>query len=86
MHEEDVCLNRVGILWDREDIVDGMLNRVTDYLRGVRQEVARVSWPTRNEVISLTALILILVLIVTLYIWGVDGILGTIVRIFATTG
>jgi len=86
VHEEDVCRIRAGILWNREDIGDGMLNRVADYLRGVRQEVTRVSWPTRNEVISLTALILILVVIVTLYIWGVDGILGTIVRVFATTG
>ena len=63
-----------------------MFNRVADYLRGVRQEVTRVSWPTRNEVISLTALILILVVIVTLYIWGVDGILGTILKLFTVTG
>ena len=69
-----------------EDIGDGMFNRVADYLRGVRQEVTRVSWPTRNEVISLTALILILVVIVTLYIWGVDGILGTILKLFTVTG
>jgi len=58
-----------------------MFERITNYFRGVRAEVARVSWPTRNEVISLTALILLLVVIVTLYIWGVDGILGTLLKI-----
>lgn len=58
-----------------------MFERITNYFRGVKAEIARVSWPTRNEVISLTALILLLVLIVTLYIWGVDGILGTLIKI-----
>ena len=58
-----------------------MFERITNYFRGVRAEVARVSWPTRNEIISLTALILLLVVIVTLYIWGVDGILGTLLKI-----
>lgn len=58
-----------------------MFERITNYFKGVRAEVARVSWPTRNEVISLTALIMLLVVLVTLYIWGVDGILGTLLKI-----
>jgi len=63
-----------------------MIERLTSYLKGVRAEVSRVSWPTRNEVISLTALILLLTIIVTVYIWGVDGIIGTILRLFIRTG
>ena len=55
-----------------------MLERITNYLKGVRGEVSRVSWPTRSEVISLTALILLLVIILTLYIWGVDGVIQTV--------
>ena len=58
-----------------------MFERITNYFRGVRAEVARVSWPTRNEVISLTALILLLVVLVTLYISGVDLILGTLIKL-----
>ena len=58
-----------------------MFERITNYFKGVRAEIARVSWPSRNEIISLTALILLLVTLVTLYIWGVDGILGTLVKI-----
>ena len=58
-----------------------MFERITNYFRGVRAEVARVSWPTRNEVISLTALILLLVVLVTLYITGVDFILGTLIEL-----
>jgi len=58
-----------------------MFERITNYFKGVKGEIARVSWPSRNEIISLTALILLLVVIVTLYIWGVDGILGTLIKI-----
>ncbi len=58
-----------------------MFERITNYFKSVRGEIARVSWPTRNEIITLTALILLLVVVVTLYIWGVDGILGTIVTL-----
>jgi preprotein translocase subunit SecE len=58
-----------------------MFERITNYFKGVRGEIARVSWPSRNEIISLTALILLLVVIVTLYIWGVDGIIGTLIKI-----
>jgi preprotein translocase subunit SecE len=54
---------------------------MTNYFRGVKAEIARVTWPSRNEIISLTALILLLVVIVTVYIWGVDGILGTLIKI-----
>ena len=57
-----------------------MFDRVVNYFKGVRAEVARVSWPTRNEVITLTALILLMAVVVTLYIWGVDGIWGIIIR------
>jgi len=59
-----------------------MTERIVNYLKGVRAEIARVTWPTRNEVISLTALILLLVVVVTVYIWGVDGIIGTLLRLF----
>ena len=58
-----------------------MFERITNYFKSVRGEIARVSWPTRNEIITLTALILLLVVVVTLYIWGVDGILGTLVTL-----
>jgi preprotein translocase subunit SecE len=59
-----------------------MFERIKDYLKGVRSEVDRVSWPTRQEVISLTALILLLVVVLTAYIWGVDTILKAILRLF----
>lgn len=59
-----------------------MFERITNYLKGVRSELDRVSWPTRNEVISFTVLILVLVVILTTYIWGVDTIIQGVLRFF----
>jgi len=59
-----------------------MFQRITEYLKGVRAEVARVSWPTRNEVITLTALILLLMVLLTVYIWGVDGLFTALLNLF----
>jgi len=57
-----------------------MLERIKSYLKGVRAEVNRVSWPNRSEVISFTALILLLVIVLTIYIWGVDTIFQAILK------
>jgi len=59
-----------------------MIDRIVNYLKSVRAELARVSWPTRSELISLTVLIVILMVIMTVYIWGVDGLLGTLLKAF----
>jgi len=59
------------------------MERVIGYLKSVRAEVRRVTWPTRNEVITMTALIIVLAVLMTLYIWGVDTILQAILRFFA---
>jgi len=58
-----------------------MVEKLRNYLKGVRNEVHRVSWPTRQEVISFTVLVLLLVVVLTLYIWGVDRIIEAILRV-----
>jgi len=63
-----------------------MVDRIVNYLKGVRTEIARVSWPTRAELVSLTILIVILMVIMTIYIWGVDGLLGTLLKAFVRSG
>ncbi|MCX6091623.1 MAG: preprotein translocase subunit SecE [Candidatus Bipolaricaulota bacterium] len=58
-----------------------MIERIGNYLKGVRAETARVTWPTKNEVISLTVLILLMTVVLTLYIWGIDGVVAFIRRL-----
>jgi len=59
-----------------------MFEKITNFLKGVRGEVARVTWPSRAEIISLTGLILLVVVILTIYIWGVDTIVQGLLRFF----
>lgn len=64
-----------------------MFERIKNYLTGVRGEMARVTWPTRKEVISLTALILLLVVVVTLYVFVIDqGVLAVITNLTRLRG
>jgi len=63
-----------------------MFERISSYFRGVLAEVSRVSWPTRNEVITLTALIVLLVILVTLYIYGMDKIIELVFGVFYRLG
>lgn len=54
------------------------------FIREVRSEVAKVSWPTRKETIVSTTMVLVLVFISSLFFlavdgffsWGVSAILG----------
>jgi len=46
--------------------------RVVEFYHGVKQEMNKVTWPTRNEVWSTTLVVLIAVLFFGFYLWGVD--------------
>ena len=45
------------------------------YVRGSRVELRKVVWPTRRESIQTTLLILVVVLILGAFLYGVDAVL-----------
>jgi preprotein translocase subunit SecE len=55
-----------------------------EFVRQVRQEMARVTWPTRKEVIVTTIMVFIMVFVMSIFFllvdqvlaWGVGQILG----------
>ncbi|MBB4631473.1 preprotein translocase subunit SecE [Sphingosinicella soli] len=49
-------------------------------VRQVRQETAKVTWPTRRETIVTTIMVLIMTTILSLFFLGVDQVLGRIVQ------
>ena len=51
-----------------------LVKRMGDYIREVRAESAKVSWPSRKEVQAGTAVVLITVAILSVFIWGIDRI------------
>ena len=50
------------------------------YLQEVRQEVAKVTWPSRNEVLISTAMVLILVFLASLFFLTADQVLAWLVQ------
>jgi preprotein translocase subunit SecE len=51
------------------------------FIREVRQEVTKVTWPSRKETMVSTGMVLVLVLISALFFWFVDSVISAIVRV-----
>jgi preprotein translocase subunit SecE len=45
------------------------------FVRDVRLEMKKVTWPSRSEVVSTTVVVMIAVLFFAAYLWGVDNLL-----------
>jgi len=56
------------------------MNKFIQYLKNVRAEMAKVSWPTQNEVVGATVLVSVLSVVVSVFIFGVDKALYFILK------
>lgn len=61
-------------------------SRVKKFLREVRTELRKVAWPNRKELITYTIVVLVSVLVVSVYIYGVDVIVSGILRMLERLG
>ena len=52
---------------------------IVSLLRESRSEVRRVVWPTNQETNQTTLIVLVIVLIFSLILWGLDSLLGWII-------
>ena len=50
------------------------------YISSTQTEVRKVVWPSRQETVLTTMIVLVMVLIAALMLWGVDSLLGWGVR------
>ena len=50
----------------------GLIASVTGYIRDVRIEMSKVSWPTRNELRDSTLVVIVMVFIISIFIGVVD--------------
>ncbi|HJM43018.1 MAG: preprotein translocase subunit SecE [Nitrospinota bacterium] len=64
--------------------ISGFYKQSIDFLRDVRSEVKKVTWPTRKETLASTGVVVIAVLIVAIYLGLVDlgfsKLVGSIIR------
>jgi preprotein translocase subunit SecE len=58
-----------------------MLKNPVEYLREVRSEVARVTWPTRRETMITTSMVFIFVLIASVFFLLADKLIGFVVQL-----
>jgi preprotein translocase subunit SecE len=43
-----------------------------EFFRDTNSEMRKVTWPTRNEVVSTTAVVIVATLVFALFLWGCD--------------
>jgi len=63
-----------------------LLRKIPEFIREVRQEVARVTWPTRKELTVTTAMVFGMAFIVALFFFLVDEALAFAVRFVLSGG
>ncbi|MEZ4610266.1 MAG: preprotein translocase subunit SecE [Caldilineaceae bacterium] len=56
-------------------------NRLVRYLKDTRAEVAKVTWPTREEGIRLTWVVFVVTIISAIVLFGVDTLFGSIISL-----
>lgn len=56
------------------------------FFRQVRQEVKKVTWPTRKEVTQITIMVIVIVAIASTFFFFVDLILGWAVKLILGLG
>ena len=49
------------------------------FLKEVRQELKKVLWPTRRELITYTIVVLVTVIVLTTYVFGLDVLFSKVV-------
>jgi preprotein translocase subunit SecE len=68
------------------DSVTGWWGRSRRFLAEVRNEMSRVTWPSRKEVYATTLVVILTSIFFGVYLWGIDlllnGIVGWLYRTF----
>jgi preprotein translocase subunit SecE len=55
-------------------------NTALNFSREAHIEVRKVVWPTKQETIQITGIVMLMVVVIALMIWGIDSILFWIVK------
>ena len=57
-----------------------MFKKISDYFNDVRQELQKVSWPTRQELYGSTVIVLVMCLILAIFVFGIDQIINRLLN------
>ncbi|MFQ5355657.1 MAG: preprotein translocase subunit SecE [Mariprofundaceae bacterium] len=58
----------------------GRLTEMRKYMHEVQIEAKKVTWPERRETVQTTLMVLAMVIVMALFLWGVDSFFSWLVR------
>ncbi len=61
-----------------------LVEKIKKFVLDVRQEMSKVSWPTRDELKGSTGVVIMFSLIFAVYTFGADRILQVLVKLLLT--
>ena len=80
MASSNVVTDNIG---EARENVSGWWNRSRTFLIEVRNELKRVTWPTRKEVYAATIVVIVFSAVLGLFLWLVDRMLAeAVTRLF----
>ena len=59
-----------------------MISKITKFFNDVKVEMAKVSWPTREELINSTMIVAVVSILFTVFIFVADLILSRVIQLF----
>ena len=58
-----------------------MFGKVGNFFSETKQELAKVNWPTRDELVGSTILVIVVTMIMSTLIFGIDFVLAILMRL-----
>mgnify|MGYP001435441493 CR=1 FL=1 len=58
------------------------MGKITEFFENIKTEMKKVSWPTKDELMGSTGVVMVLWLLLSIYIFTSDNILQYIVKQF----
>ena len=60
--------------------VKGIVNKIGQFLREVKAELKKITWPASKETVASTVVVIVIVLVACVYLGIVDMILSRLIR------
>jgi preprotein translocase subunit SecE len=57
------------------------MNKLTQYVSEMKAEISKVSWPTREELLGSTGVVVVLCLVLSVFVFAVDFALNRLLEI-----
>jgi preprotein translocase subunit SecE len=70
----------VSALADKKEVTKGQPNAIVRFYRETVGELKKVSWPTREEAINLTMLVIVVLFVMALFLGAIDLLGATVLE------